>query len=79
SASLDTIVSSAGDVMGLIGNITTAAQDQANMITQISETLFLTATTVQNNSKFAQESAAVAEELNSQSEMLQQLVAYFKL
>jgi methyl-accepting chemotaxis protein len=77
--SLDTIVSNADDVLTLINNIATAASDQAGMIAQISQTLLYTATTVQNNSKFAHEAASTAEELNSQSEMLQQLVSYFKL
>jgi len=79
SESLDTIVTNATEVLNLINNITTAANEQADMITQISEVLLHTANTVQSNSKFAQESAATAEELNSQSEMLQQLVSYFKL
>ena len=79
STTLDTIVTSADEVMGLINNITNAASDQAEMIADISQTLLDTATTVQNNSKFAHESAATAEELNAQSEMLQQLVGYFKL
>ena len=79
SESLNAIVTSADEVMSLISNITNAAGDQAKMITDISKTLLTTATTVQNNSKFAHEAAATAEELNSQSEMLQQLVAYFKL
>jgi len=79
SESLGSIVSSANEVLSLINNITTAANEQADMISQISSVLLTTATTVQNNSKFAQEAAATAEELNSQSEMLQQLVAYFRL
>jgi len=79
SESLDTIVTNANDVLQLINNITEAANEQADMISQISTVLLHTATTVQNNSKFAHESAATAEELNSQSEMLQQLVAYFKI
>ncbi|MCL1878015.1 MAG: methyl-accepting chemotaxis protein [Defluviitaleaceae bacterium] len=79
SVSLDSIVTSAHEVLSLINNITNAANEQADMITQISGTLLTTATTVQNNSKFAQEAAATAEELNSQSEMLQELVSYFKL
>jgi methyl-accepting chemotaxis protein len=79
SASLDTIVTNANEVLTLINNITTAANEQAEMISQVSSILLTTATNVQNNSKFAQEAAATAEELNSQSEMLQQLVAYFKL
>jgi len=79
SESLDAIVTSADEVMVLISNITNAAGDQAELIANISGTLLTTATTVQNNSKYAHESAATAEELNSQAEMLQQLVAYFKL
>ncbi|MCL2853983.1 MAG: methyl-accepting chemotaxis protein, partial [Defluviitaleaceae bacterium] len=79
ATSLNAIVSSADSVLGLINNITATAQDQASMISQISDTLLHTATTVQNNSRFAQEAAATAEELNSQSEMLRQLVSYFKL
>jgi methyl-accepting chemotaxis protein len=79
SESLDSIVTSANEVLELINNITNAANEQADTIAQISTTLLDTATTVQNNSKFAQEAAATAEELNSQSEMLQQLVSFFKL
>jgi len=79
SASLDIIVANAHDVLELINNITSAAASQAEMVSQISTTLLHTADTVQNNSKFAHEAAATAEELNSQSEMLQQLVSYFKL
>ena len=77
--SLDAIVQSASEVLSLINNITNAATDQTAMIAQISETLLYTANTVQSNSNFAQESAATAEELNSQSAMLQELVSYFKL
>ncbi|MCL1843615.1 MAG: methyl-accepting chemotaxis protein [Defluviitaleaceae bacterium] len=79
SISLDTILVNANEVLSLISNITNAATAQADMVTQISHTLLETATTVQNNSKFAHESAATAQELNAQSEMLNKLVAYFKL
>ena len=79
SESLDSIVTSANEVLSLINNITEAANEQAETITQISQTLLATATTVQDNSKFAQEAAATSEELNSQSEMLQELVRFFKL
>jgi len=79
SESLDTIVTNASEVLELINNITNAANQQAEMISQISTTLLHTATTVQSNSKFAQDAASTAQELNSQSEMLQQMVARFKL
>ncbi|MCL2357997.1 MAG: methyl-accepting chemotaxis protein [Defluviitaleaceae bacterium] len=77
--SLSTIVTSADEVLALINNITAAAAEQADVISQISEGLLHTANTVQDNSRFAHEAAAAAFELNSQSENLQQLVAYFKL
>jgi len=79
SSSLDIIVTNANDVLTLINNITNAATAQAEMVSQISQTLLHTATTVQNNSNFAHEAAATAEELNTQSELLEQLVAFFKL
>jgi len=79
SDSLDLIVTNAGEVLGLINNIATAAGDQALMVSQVSEVLLGTANQVQDNSKFAQEAAATAQELNSQSEMLQQMLSYFKI
>ena len=79
SESLDKIVVSANEVLQLINAITGDAQDQAKMVSEISQTLLDTATTVQNNSRFAHASAATAEELSAQSEMLRQLVSYFRL
>jgi len=78
SESLHTIIKSANEVLELINNISTAANEQAEMITQISKILLETATNVQNNSRFAHDAASTAEELNSQAEMLQQMVAFFK-
>ncbi|MCL2168955.1 MAG: methyl-accepting chemotaxis protein [Defluviitaleaceae bacterium] len=79
SGSLEAILTSSKEVTELIDNITKTATDQADMISQISATLLHTANTVQDNSKFAQDAAATAEELNSQSQMLQEFVAFFKL
>jgi len=79
SDSLSIIVTSASEVLELINNISEAASFQAEMISQISSTLLYTATTVQDNSKFAHDSAATAQELNAQSETLLQLVSFFKL
>ena len=79
SESLSVIVSNATEVFELINNIATAASEQSETITQVSEVLLATANMVQDNSKFAHESAATAQELNSQAETLQQLVTYFKL
>ncbi|MCL2357777.1 MAG: methyl-accepting chemotaxis protein [Defluviitaleaceae bacterium] len=77
--SLDAIVESASSVLTLINNISDSAGEQAEMMTQISTVLLHTANNVQNNSQFAQDAAATAEELNSQSEMLRQMVSFFKL
>ncbi|MCL2386656.1 MAG: methyl-accepting chemotaxis protein [Defluviitaleaceae bacterium] len=77
--SLNAIVESSTQVLSLINNITTSANDQAEMITQVSSILLDTAHAVQDNSKFAQDAAATAEELSSQSEMLKQMVSFFKL
>jgi len=79
SESLDVIVKNADEVLALINNISQAATEQADMIAQISKTLLYTANTVQDNSKFAHDAAATAEELDSQSEILLQLVSYFKI
>jgi methyl-accepting chemotaxis protein len=79
AASLDAIVESATEVLSLIRNITTSANEQAETMTQISSVLLKTAHTVQDNSKFAQDAAATAEELSSQSEMLKSMVSFFKL
>ena len=77
--SLDTIVTSSGEVSGLIGSISAASQEQANAIGQVSEGLAQISKVTQSNSAVSEETAAAAEELNSQAEVLQQLVAFFKL
>jgi methyl-accepting chemotaxis protein len=79
SSSLDGMVSNSTEVLSLINNIASAADEQADMIAQISSVLINTANTVQDNAKFAHEAAATAQELNAQSETLQELVRYFKL
>ena len=79
ATSLDTIVSSANDIMSIINTISAASREQADAIDQISIGLQQISNVVQSNSAVSEETAAAAEELNSQSEILQQLVSYFKL
>jgi methyl-accepting chemotaxis protein len=79
ASSLDAIVESATEVLSLIQNITTAANEQAETMTQISSVLLQTAHTVQDNSKFAHEAAATAQELSTQSELLRQMISFFKM
>ena len=79
SKSLDAIVSSAGEVSGIINSISTASQEQAEAIGQVGDGIAQISKVTQSNSAVSEETAAASQELNSQAELLQQLVAYFKL
>ncbi|MCL2399681.1 MAG: methyl-accepting chemotaxis protein [Defluviitaleaceae bacterium] len=79
SESLHTIVENANEVLKIINDIATASNEQAESIAQISDGLAQISKVVQSNSAVSEETAATSEELNSQAEMLQQLIAYFKL
>jgi len=76
---LDEIVSGSTEVSGIIGDISAASNEQAEAILQISDGLSQISRVVQSNSAVSEEAAAASQELNSQAEMLQQLVSYFKL
>ena len=77
--SLNSIVSSADEVLHIINNISDSSQTQTEAIGQVSIGLEQISSVVQSNSAVSEETAAASEELNSQAEVLQQLVAYFKL
>jgi methyl-accepting chemotaxis protein len=79
SESLDAIVKSAAEVMAIIANISTASSEQAEAIAQVSQGLAQISQIVQSNSAVSEQTAAASQELNSQAEVLQQLVSYFKL
>jgi len=79
SGSLDTIVQGAGEISDIINRISSASQEQADAISQISIGISQISQVVQSNSAVSEETAAAAEELNSQAELLQQLVSYFRL
>ncbi|MCL2170789.1 MAG: methyl-accepting chemotaxis protein [Defluviitaleaceae bacterium] len=76
---LDAIVKNAAEVSELINNISISSREQAEAISQVSIGLSQISQVVQSNSAVSEEAAASSEELNSQAEMLQQLVAYFKI
>jgi len=77
--SLDTIVDNANKVLDIISKISVASNDQAESIRQITIGLSQISQVVQSNSAVSEETAAASQELNSQAEVLQQLVSYFKL
>jgi methyl-accepting chemotaxis protein len=79
SKALDIIVKSAAEVSELINKISTSSREQAEAITQVSNGLSQISQVTQNNSAVSEETAAASQELNSQAEMLQQLVSFFKL
>ncbi|MCL1988658.1 MAG: methyl-accepting chemotaxis protein [Firmicutes bacterium] len=76
---LDVIVGNASEVMRTIKSISSSSRDQAEAIEQISIGLSQISQVVQNNSAVSEQTAAASQELNSQAEVLHQLVAYFKL
>ncbi|MCL2170712.1 MAG: methyl-accepting chemotaxis protein, partial [Defluviitaleaceae bacterium] len=77
--SLDRIVGNTDRVRNIISAIADASMSQAAAIEQVSTGLTEVSDVVQNNSAVSQQAASAAEELNSQAEMLQQLVSFFKL
>jgi len=77
--SLDTIVENANKVKDIVGDISTASQNQAEAISQVGFGIEEISGIVQSNSTISEETAAAAQELNSQAEQLQSLVGHFKL
>jgi len=77
--SLDIIVKSAEEVLGRINNISASSKEQAEAVEQVSIGVGQISAVVQSNSAASEETAAAAQQLTSQSELLRQLVSYFKL
>ena len=76
---LEVIVKNAEEVLQVINSISVSSNEQAEAIGQVSVGLGQISDVVQSNSAVSEESAAAAEELNLSAELLQQLVAAFKL
>jgi methyl-accepting chemotaxis protein len=76
---LNEIVAATGKVTDLVGEIAAASNEQAQGIGQITQGLGHVDQVTQQNTAHAEQSAASAQELSSQSMLLQQLVSSFKL
>ncbi len=79
SASLSEIVKGINESTALITEIARASEEQSKNISQINSGVEQVAKVVQQNSATAQESAAASEEMSSQSAILRELIAQFKL
>ncbi|MCL1845855.1 MAG: methyl-accepting chemotaxis protein [Defluviitaleaceae bacterium] len=76
---LDTIVTSANEVLRIIKGISASSSEQAEAIEQVSAGIMKISQVVQSNSAASEETAAAAQELTAQADLLQGLVGYFKM
>ena len=77
--SLKEIVSGINKSSQLVSEIAKSSEEQSMGISQINTGIDQVAQVVQQNSATAEESAAASEEMSGQSDMLQQLIAQFRL
>jgi methyl-accepting chemotaxis protein len=76
---LQEIVAATGKMTDLVGEISAASNEQAQGIGQITQGLGHVDQVTQQNTAHAEQSASTAQELSSQSMLLQQLVSSFTL
>jgi len=79
AASLKEIVSGISESSHYVAEIARASEEQSRGISQINTGIDQVTQVIQQNSATAEESAAASEEMSGQSDMLQQLIAQFKL
>ncbi|NLW79538.1 MAG: hypothetical protein GXY32_09030 [Ruminococcaceae bacterium] len=79
AASLAEIVAGINESSRIVDDIAQSSSTQSDAISQINQGIDQVAIVVQQNSATAEESAAASEEMSSQSAMLAQMVAQFKL
>lgn len=77
--SLDTNAKATKEAVALIDEIAHSSQEQAAAINQVNRGIEQISTVVQTNAATAEESAAASEELSGQANLLQELIAKFKL
>jgi len=79
SVSLGQIVTGINESNRLVDEIAASSEEQSVGISQINTGIDQVAQVVQQNSASAEQSAAASEEMNGQSNVLQQMIARFKL
>jgi len=79
SEALNTIMEDVDSVSGIITKISASSAEQADRIVQMSDGLGKVSDVINANSATSEESAAAAEELNSQAVMLKKMVEFFKV
>ncbi len=79
AAELNIIVENANEVSGLIDQITGASEEQANSISSVSDGIKKISDVVKNNLAATEQSAAASEELNSQAQILMDMINVFKV
>jgi len=77
--SLAEIVSGINESNQIVSEIATSSNEQTVGITQINTGIDQVAQVIQQNSATAEQSAAASEEMSSQSNMLEEMIAQFKL
>jgi methyl-accepting chemotaxis protein len=79
AASLHEIVAGINESSQIVGDIATSSEEQSQGITQINKGIDQVAQVVQQNSATSEESAAAAQEMSSQSNVLEELISQFQL
>ena len=79
SQALKTVVESSQKVLDAVNLISSATEDEANSLSQISSAVDQISSVVQTNSATAEESAAASEELSGQANVLKGLISRFRL
>ncbi len=79
SQALDKTRELTSSAVEMMGSITEASHQQAESIEQIREGIEQISAVVQTNSATSEETAAASEQLSSQSQIMDQLMAHFKL
>ena len=77
--SLEHIVLSSEEAAKLVQDISTASQEQAGAIAQVTLGIDQISSVVHTNSATSEQSAAASEELSSQAQFLMNLVKQFKI